>query len=87
MYRFIPQQVVAFYQNFNKSYPTVTKLDNLLVGFGKILPMTLKSVANMLVHNIFEGIYLNFNLFLAKCSNFNMSMVEWVEIIEISIIS
>ena len=49
--------------------------------------MTLKSVANMLVHNIFEGIYPNFDLFLAKCSNFNMSTVEWVEIIEISIIS
>ena len=49
--------------------------------------MTLKSVANMLVHNIFEGIYQNFDLFLAKCSNFNMSMVEWVEIIKILIIS
>ena len=41
----------------------------------------------MLAHNIFEGIYQNFDLFLAKCSNFNMSTVEWVEIIEISIIS
>ena len=49
--------------------------------------MTLKSVAKMLVHNTFEGIYQNFNLFLAKCSNFNMSKVEWVEIIKISIIS
>ena len=41
----------------------------------------------MLVHNNFEGIYQNFDLFLARCSNFNMSMVEWVEIIEILIIS
>ena len=49
--------------------------------------MTLKSVVNMLVHDIFEGIYQNFDLFLAKCSNFNMSTVEWVEIIKISIIS
>ena len=53
----------------------------------KFHQMTLKSVANMLVHNIFEGIYQNFNLFLAKSSNFNMSMVEWVEIIKILIIS
>ena len=49
--------------------------------------MTLKSVAKMLVHNIFEGIYQNFDLFLAKCGNFTMSKVEWVEIIKISIIS
>ena len=49
--------------------------------------MTWKSVANMIVHNIFEGIYQNFNLFLAKYGNFTMSMVEWVEISEISIIS
>ena len=53
----------------------------------KFHQMTLKGVANMIAHNIFEGIYRNFDLFLAKCSNFNMSMVEWVEIVEISIIS
>ena len=41
----------------------------------------------MLVHNIFEGIYRNFDLFPAKSSNFTISKVEWVEIIEISIIS
>ena len=41
----------------------------------------------MIAHNIFEGIYQNFDLFLVKCSNFNMSMVEWVEIIKILVIS
>ena len=41
----------------------------------------------MLVHNIFEGIYQNFNLFLAKYGNSTISKVEWVEIIEILIIS
>ena len=58
-----------------------------MVGFGEICQMTLKSVAKMLVHNIFEGIYRNFDLFLAKCSDFTMSEVEWVEIIKILIIS
>ena len=53
----------------------------------KFHQMTLKSVAKLLVHNIFEGIYQNFDLFLAKCGNFTMSKVEWVEIIEILIIS
>ena len=49
--------------------------------------MTLKSVANMIAHNIFEGIYRNFDLFLANCDNFTMSTVKWVEISKISIIS
>ena len=49
--------------------------------------MTLKSVANMIVHNTFEGIYQNLDLFLATCGNFTMSTVEWAEINEISIIS
>ena len=78
----------------DKSYPTVakctyydTKLDNFLVGFGEISPNDFEKCSKMLVYNIFEGIYQNFDLFLAKCSNFTMSKVEWVEIIEISIIS
>ena len=36
----------------------------------KFHQMTLKSVANVIAHNIFEGIYQNFDLFLAKHSNF-----------------
>ena len=32
--------------------------------------MTLKSVANMLVHDIFEGIYQNFDLFPAEYGDF-----------------
>ena len=94
MYRFIPQQVVTFYRNFNKSYPTaakctfyVTRLDNLLVGFGEILPNDFEKCSKYDCTQYFEGIYQNFDLFLAKRSNFNMSKVDWVEIIEISIIS
>ena len=47
-----------------------TKLDNFLIGFGEISPNDFKSVANCLYTIHFEGIYQNFNLFLAKCSNF-----------------
>ena len=65
-----------------------TKLDNFLVGFGEISPNDFEKCSkNVCTQYIFEGIYQNFNLFLAKCGNFTMSKVEWVEIIEISIIS
>ena len=61
-----------------------------LITFGRIwqnFANFAKSVANMIVHNTFEGRYQNFDLFLAKYGNFTMSMVEWVEISEILIIS
>ena len=62
-----------------------------LITFGRFLvkfcQMTFEKCSKLLVHNIFEGIYQNFDLFLAKCSNFTISKVEWVEIIKILIIS
>ena len=64
-------RLLLFIEISIKGYPTVakstyyvTKLDNLLVGFWqKFCQLTLKSVVNMIAHNIFEGIYQNFNLF------------------------
>ena len=49
--------------------------------------MTLKSAASVLVHDIFGGMYQNFNLFPAKYGTFIMSNIDWVDIIKISIIS
>ena len=66
---------------FDKSYPTaagctyyVNKLDNLWENLAKFCQMTLKSAANCLYTICLNG-------------SFNMSTVEWVKIIEISIIS
>ena len=81
MYRFIPQQVVIFYQNFNKSLPNCSKmyllcqeLDNFWWNLAKFCQMTWKSAANCLYTICLNG-------------NFTMSKVEWVEISEILIIS
>ena len=49
--------------------------------------MTFEKCSKLLVANTFEGIYQNFDLFLAKYGNFTISKVEWVEISEILIIS
>ena len=49
--------------------------------------MTYKNVENCFYTTHFEGIYQNFNLFLVNYSNFTISKVGWMEIIEISIIS
>ena len=46
-----------------------------MVGFGKISPNEFKSVENCLYTTCFEGIYQNFDLFLAKCMNFIISRV------------
>ena len=87
-------RLLSFIEILIKAYPTaakctyyVEKLDNFWWNCAKFHQMTWKSVANMIVHNIFEGIYQNFDLFLTKYGNFTMSKVEWVEISEISIIS
>ena len=87
-------RLLSFIKISIKAYPTavkctyyVRKLDNFWWNLVKFCQMTWKSVANTIVHNIFEGIYQNFNLFLAKYGNFTMSKVEWVEISEISLIS
>ena len=60
-----------------------------MVAFGKISPKPndFKSVENCFYTTCFEGIYQIFDLFLAKCSNFTISKVYWMEIIEILIIS
>ena len=78
MYRFVPQWFVVFYWNFNNSYSTVAdctyyiyKLDG---EFGEILPNDLKGAVNCLFTMYANG-------------DFSMSMVGWMEIIEISIIS
>ena len=78
MYRLIPQRFIAFYQNFNKSYPTaadctyyIYKLDG---EFGEISPNDLKSAVNCLY-----TMYVN--------GDFSMSMVGWMEIIKILIVS
>ena len=73
MYRLIPQRFVVFYQNFNKSYPTVYiyKLDGEI---GEISPNDLKNAANCLY-----TMYVN--------GDFCMNVDGRVEIIEISIIS
>ena len=58
-----------------------------LITFGEILPNDFKNVDTAFYTACFEGINQNFDLFLAKCSNFTISKVLWVEIIELLIIS
>ena len=46
-----------------------------MVAFGEILPNDFKSVENCFYTTHVEGIYQNFDLFLAKCSKFTISKV------------